>query len=163
MMRLLKQFKPDERNSNIEAVMLKLRKMLMSRERTNFKDFVFATEYERILWTNVTYEYDERTPIFAINVTAILYDYFSKEMVRYANLNEKLMMKVASIHGTSTIGSDGFFKIEQNDGSFTSTYMKQFEKDSGVGVKKSAFAGKKREIKMNTIIDKIKKERVSNG
>jgi len=150
---MLKQFDYSERNASMNSLMSKLNKMLRSRERTNRKDFIFATEYERILWVNVTHEYEKSTPIFPINVITTLYDYFSKELIRYAHINEKLMTKVCIIHGSSNVDEDTFFKIEQNDGSITTTYIEIFKKDSGVGVRISPIAGRRLTLKNNMILE----------
>lgn len=160
MNRLLKQFDfhivsggKSERNNNFDKVLLRINKMLKSREKTNLKDFIFAEEYEKILWKNTTYSYDKKTPIFAINVVSSLYEYFSSIMLRYANLNENIMEKLSMIHSVTDIDSKEFFDIEQNDSSFINTYIKIFEPHSGVGVKKSLFSGKKLTLKNNLIIE----------
>lgn len=154
--RLLKQFEPHERNRNFDKILTRLNKMLRQREQSNLKDFVFATEYERILWQNVTHAYDKSTPIFAVNVVTSIYEYFIPMMIRYANVTEKMMEKLGVIHVTTDLEDDEYMKIESNDSSFANTYIKVFESHSGIGLKKSKFAGRLLHIKNNMIIDGIK-------
>lgn len=153
MKRLLKGFEPHERNKAVETVMQRLYKFLKQRERTNLKDFIFATEFERTHWQQVTDDYDKSTPLYAINTAATLCDYFDVIMNRYAKLSPKVMEKFGITHNNNDSSREECFMIEQNDGSFVSTYIEKFEPFSGVSVRKSPFAGRKLTIKNNLIIE----------
>lgn len=153
MRRFMSNFKPHERNSTFEKVLKRLTKMLLQRERTNTAAFINATEYERELWLKATGSYDGSVPIFAVDFVCSVYEYFEKQMHKHANLNPKLMEKMNMIHNTTEVDSKTAHEIEKNDSDLLSTYIKLFEKDSGVALKKSLFGGKKLILKNNLIIE----------
>ena len=142
-----------ERNNNFNVVLSRINKFLRKRERTNKTDFVFATEFERIFWLNVTDSYTKETPIFAINIVSIFYDYFPELLKKYVGLNENIMMKLAGIHTRTKWDKKQMYEIEQIDDSFSSSYIKMLYPYSGVELRKSLFAGKLLTIKNNLIVE----------
>ena len=153
MRRFMKNYEAHERTAVIEKVMMRLHKFLKQRERSNFKDFVYATEFERVFWTNVTENYDKKTKIFAIDFVTKLYDYFPNQMSRYVDLSEKLMLQFGMAQNNTTVSDDICLEITKNDNDFISTYINLFEPYSGVKLRKSLLAGKKLTIKNNLIIE----------
>lgn len=141
MNRMLKQFDFNERNSNINLVLKKINTFLRVRERSNLEDFIFATEYERILWVNTTHKYNSQTPIFALNIVCNLHSYFLEVLSKHVKLSEKLMIKLSMIHNISDSDSKIITKIECNDDDLSSTYINLFAKDSGVTIRKSLVDG----------------------
>jgi len=154
MRRFLKNFEPHERTKAVEKVMVRLHRFLFRAEKANLKDFVFATEYERILWQNTAYEYEKSTAISSVNFVNVLYDYFGSTICKSTDLTPKLMQKFSEVKDNDReYDSNDIYKFESNSNSITSTYIKLFEKDSGIGLKRSLFAGKKITIKNNLIIE----------
>ena len=78
--RFLMGYKPHERTSAIEQMLKKISKFLRHREKTNLKIFTFATEFERVLWQNVTDKYDKHTKIFALGFTISVYSYYGDHL-----------------------------------------------------------------------------------
>ena len=153
MRRILSNFKPHERTKNLEVLTMRLRKFLIKRERTNIKSFIFATEFERVLWLNVTDKYDKHTKILALDFVCSLYDYFKDNLSKFADVNEKLMEKISLLATDIECSSQEAYEMEQNDDDLLSTFITLFEPHSGVSLKKSLFAGKKLTIKNNLIIE----------
>lgn len=153
MRRFMTNFKPHERTTAIEKVMMRLTKFLKQRERTNFKDFVYATEFERVIWENATESYDKSTPIFGINFVASLYEYFDTILNRYVKLSPKIMIRFSMVHNETGVSDDECMEIEGNDSDLLSTFIKLFEPYSDVGIRISPMAGMKLTIKNNLIIE----------
>ena len=156
MRRIMSNFKPGDRVSSIETVMIRLSKFLKKRQRTNTKSFIYATEFERVLWMNVTDKYDKKTKIMALDFVSKVYEYFPNIMNKYAGLSNKIMEKLAFLATTVEVSSSECYEMERNDDDLLSTFINQFEPYSGVGLRKSLFSGKKNVIKNNMIIDGIK-------
>ncbi len=151
--RIMSNFKAHERTSSLEALVSRLTKFLFVRERTNRKSFVFATEFERVLWLNVTDKYDKHTKILALDFICSMYDYFDVQLKRFANISPKLMEKISIRAVDIDIDSKDIYEMEQNDNDLLNTFITIFEPYSGVGLKKSLFSGKKLIIKNNRILE----------
>jgi len=153
MRRILSNFEPHERTKNLQILATRLKKFLLKRERTNKRSFIFATEFERVLWLNATDKYDKHTKILALDFVCNLYDYFKDKLSRFADINEKLMEKISLLATDIECSSQDAYEMEQNDNDLLSTFITLFEPHSGVSLRKSLFAGKKLTIRNNLIIE----------
>ena len=153
MRRFLCHYEIHERTKSMQILSTRLSKFLKQRERKNAKDFIFATEFERVLWTNVTDSYDKKTKIFIIDFIVQIHSYFEDIMTRFANVSPKLMLEVASCDPLQNVDSDTCVEVEANDDDLLSTFLKHFEPYSGVSKRKSLFSGKKLTLKNNLIIE----------
>jgi hypothetical protein len=153
MRRFLTHYESHERTKHMQVLSTRLSKFLKQRERKNRKDFIFATEFERVMWTNVTEKYDKKTKIFAIDFIVQLHGYFESIMTKFANVSPKLMLQVASCDPLKETDSKLCVEIESNDSDLLSTYLEIFHPHSGVKKRKSLFAGKMLTIKNNLILD----------
>ena len=160
MRRFILSFAPHERTNTMDRVITRLRKFLIQREKANFKEFVFATELERVLYQNATDSYDKETPILALDFVTRLYDYFEPQLKKHAHINPKDMLSLGIIMTRHDLDSKQSYLLEKNSGDLLDTYIKILEPYSGVPLKKSLFAGKKLTIKNNLIIERKK---VANG
>jgi len=160
MRRMLRNFEPHEQTQLFAKVSRKIKKFLMEKQKKVLNDFVFATEYERILWQNATDKYDKQTPIFGMAFVSELHEYFSEIAQKYIKVSSKEIEKLGVKYDGVNVDSKKGYEIESNGTDLLSTYIKLFEKDSGVGVKKSLFQGKKLIIKNNLIIEG---KRVASG
>ncbi len=145
--RFLINFKPIERTKNIEALAKKLGVFLRQKEKSNREDFIFATEYERVLWMNATDKYDKETPVLALDFVTQLYSYFEVILSKYANVSPKLIEKIGILAIQTDISSKEAHKLETNSGSLINTYIGIFEEHSGVSVRKSLLVGKFEHLK----------------
>ena len=153
MRRILGTYSHSERVKPIEEVMSRTKKFLLIRERKNKKIFIFATEFERVLWQNVTDKYDKKTKILALDFTSMVYDYFPEIMSKHANINQKLMDKISVLAGMVEVEKDDLRDMESNDKDLLTTFITQFQEHSGVGMRKSLFQGKKLIIAGNLICE----------
>ena len=153
MRRFLTHYKPHERTKSMQIVSTRLSKFLKERERKNKRDFIFSTEFERVLWGNITDKYDKKTRIFAIDFIVQVHGYFEDIMTKFVNVSPKLMLQVASCDPLAETDSKTCYEIEQNDNDLLSTFLEQFYPYSGVAKRKSLFSGKKSTLVNNLIID----------
>ena len=151
--RFLLNFAFSERTKQLEVVLKRVTRLLKKREKSNFRDFVFAEKFEKVLWQNATEQYHKETPILGVDFVVSLYFYYPAILNRYAGLSEKNMLDFAASVDSSHIGSNEYRELESNDDDLLSTFVKLYEPYSGVGLKKSAFAGKLLTIKNNLIIE----------
>lgn len=153
MRRFLTHYKSHERTKSMQVLSTRLSKFLKQRERTNKRDFIFATEFERVMWTNITDKYNKKTRVFAIDFVVKVHGYFEEIMTRFANVSPKLMLQVASCEPLSDVDSRTCFEIEANDEDLLSTFLEIFYPHSGVAKRKSLFDGRKRTLVNNLIIE----------
>jgi len=153
MRRITSHFKTHERTSAIEVLLKRLRKFLLQKERKNKKSFIFATEFEKVLWLNVTDKYDKKTKILALDFVSSLFAYFESDLDKYANITQKVIQKIDINVSNLDISSTEAYEMEQNDNDLLSTFITMFKPYSGIGLKKSLFAGKKLTIKNNLILE----------
>ena len=151
--RFLLNFSFSERTKHLEVVLKRVTRLLKKREKSNLKEFVFAEEFERVLWKNAIEQYHEETPILGVDFVVSLYFYYPDILKRYAGLSEKNMLDFSASVESSHISNSEYKELESNDDDLLSTFVKLFEPFSGVGLKKSAFAGKLLIIKNNLIRD----------
>ena len=151
--RMMRNFEPHERTSSIETLLKRTGVFLRRREKTNRKNFIIATEFERRLWNNTTNDYDKETKIFAIDFSCKLYNYFEVHLSKYTDISVALMDKVAIQHNPTEVSINESFNIEESDDDLLNTYIKLFEPFSNVSLKKSLFAGKKLTLKNNLILE----------
>lgn len=153
MRRFLKAFEIHERTKEIELVMARTYKFLTHEEKHHKADFVYATEIERALYHNAVMAFDGETPIFALDFSVRLYEYYPKQLKRYANISEKIMEKIDITATKRVVAKEKEYEIESNSSDLLDEYIKQLAPLTGVQLKKSAFAGKKLTIKNNMILD----------
>jgi len=153
MRRFLTHYKSHERTKAMQVLSTRLAKFLKTRQRTNPKDFIFATEFERVMWTNITDRYDKKTRVFAIDFVVQVHGYFEEIMTKFANVSPKLMLQVASCEPLSETDSETCVEIEANDYDLLSTFLEVFYPHSGVSKRKSLFSGRKLTIKNNLILE----------
>lgn len=153
MRRFMLNFEPHERTRVMDRVITRLKKFLIHREKVNFKEFFSATELEKRLYLNAVNSYDKNTSILALEFVTSLYEYFKPQLKKYVHLNEKDMLNIGMIMTKTSLDSKKSYEFEKNSGDLLNTYIMKLEPFTGVGVKKSPFAGKKLTIKNNMIID----------
>ena len=153
MRRILSNYKHNERTASLETLAKRLKKFLLKREKSNKRSFIFATEFERIFWLNVTDKYDKTTRILALDFVTSLYSYYGDILSRYSDISPKLMEKIDILANEADATSEEIYEMEQNDKDLLTTYVNMFEPYSSVKMRKSLFAGKKLTIKNNLIIE----------
>ncbi len=153
MRRFTSNFKHFERTANLEKLSARLSKFLHKRERTNRKNFIMATEFERVFWTNVTQEYNKKTKILALDFISQLYSYYGEILAKYSGISPKLMQKIDLLATDIDATSDEIVEMESNDDNLLATYVTLFEPYSGISLRKSLFSGKKLTIKNNLILE----------
>jgi len=153
MRRILSSYKHFERTAHLETLSKRLRKFLIQREVKNNKSFIFATEFERVFWMNVTEKYDKSTKILALDFVTSLYSYYGEILSKYSDVSKKLMEKIDVLAADVDVSSEEVYSMEQNDKDLLTTYVTMFEPYSGIKMRKSLFAGKKLTIKNNLIIE----------
>jgi len=137
MRRMLKHFEPHEQTKLFSKVSRKIFKFLIRKQKESARDFVIATEYERILYLNATEKYDKETPIFGMFFVSELYEYFDEIIYKYVNISSTEIEKLGVKYNGGGVDSETSYLIEKNGTDLLSTYIKLFEKDSGVCLKKS--------------------------
>ena len=153
MRRMLVKFAPHERTKHMELIAKRLRKYNLHQEKTNFKDFVFATEFERVFWEDVTDKYDKDTPVFGVNFVCDLYTAYEKLLHKQTTISFKHIENMGKDYLGGEIDTQKIREIEDNNNSLVNTYIDMLEPYSGVARKRSAFAWKKLIIKNNLIIE----------
>jgi len=160
MRRFLSNFEIHERTKEIDEVLRRTKRFLMRRERLNNTEFVYATKLERAVYHNAVPAFSSDTPIFALDFSVRLYDYFQTQLNKYASVNPKLIEKIDIAANKRVVDSKKEYEIESNSSDLLDEFIKQFEPLSGVALKKSLFAGKKLTIKNNMILEG---KEVANG
>ena len=153
MRRLLTKFEPHERTKHMELVLKRLKKYNMHQEKVNKREFIFAIEFERVFWQNVTDKYDKETPVFGVNFVADLYTAYEQLLHKQTKISFKHIENMGKDYLGGEIESKKMREIEDNNDSLVNTYIDMFEPYSGVARKRSAFAGKKLIIKGNLITE----------
>ena len=151
--RMLVNFKPHERTKHFELIAKRYTKFLKQTERKFIKDFVFATEFEKVFWKNVTDKYDKSTPVFGVHFVADLYDYYEAILKKHTMVSFKHIELMGKDYTGGEVERSEMRSIEDNNNDLLSTYVSMFEEYTGIGLKKNLFQGKKLLIKNNIITD----------
>jgi hypothetical protein len=153
MRRFLSNFEIHERTKEIDEVLRRTKRFLMRRERINNTEFAYATKLEKGVYHNAVLAFAGDTPIFALDFSVRLYEYFEKQLTKHASINPKLIEKISIASNKRVVDSSKEYEIESNSSDLLDEFIKQFEPLSGVPLKKSLFAGKKLIIKNNMILE----------
>ncbi len=143
MRRMLVNFEPHERTKHMELVMKRLKKYNMHQQKVNKREFVFATEFERVFWQNVTDKYDKETPVFGVDFVSELFITYEKLLQRQTSITFKHIENMGKDYVDGGVESKKAREIEDNVGSLLNTYVDMFEPYSGAARQTSAFSWNK--------------------
>ena len=153
MMRFLKNFEPHERSKYLEKLMQRLHRMIIGEAKRDKLQGAFTSEFEKQLWIRSTNKYEAGHPIIGIDFCALVYSYYGAPLKKYGNITDKLMEEVQAHAHSDHIPSDEYRDLECNGDDILSVYIKELEPHTGIGMRVSAFAGKKFTLKNNLILE----------
>lgn len=149
MGRILSNYSWQEQPSSLKVLNARIRKFMISRAKSNQKEFMEAMLIERAVWKKTTESFDAKTPLFVVDLVCKLYSYYSEPLNKYAKISDKIIDRVSLIQNVS-ISTD--VQLEFNDDDIMDKFSELFEPFSGIK-RKSAFSGKKSLVKNNMILE----------
>mgnify|MGYP006883057660 CR=1 FL=1 len=150
---LLSSYNPNDTNKNIKQVRRDTKKLMMSRSKTNPKEFKEAIAIADKAWRdtiNHFCEVEEKMEIEALYATMTVFNLYEAPLKRFANITNK---KIENI----MFNTDTTYKHQVNSEKAMNYYLDLLAESTGVHRRKSAIAGRAITIKNNLIIEgKIK-------